>query len=334
MNINREFLKEKWTKKYRLVVLSNDSYEDKFSVKLNRLNIFVAVGMSALFLILITTLIIAITPLREYIPGYATPGLKNNAVVLNVKLDSLQRNIQQLEKYTESLKPVLLGNKAVELEELPYENVKGGYDLYQKGIKKAAVSDADKIQELYTVIHEQKKQITLLQKNISEEAQDKSTRSIAETALLKGSKKDSIFRETVAKEERFSIFGNSKKNMPFVMLSPIKGKIVKYCNFSKKQYGVLVAAGAKQNVQTIAAGIVMHASWTVTNGYVVIISHQKKYISIYKNLEKLNITQGANIKSGQVIGLMNMEQNNQKPYLYFELWKEGYPLNPVNFIKF
>ena len=61
--------------KYRLLVLNEDTFEERFSFRLNRLNVFVITVFSALGLILGTTLLIALTPLREYIPGYASTKL-------------------------------------------------------------------------------------------------------------------------------------------------------------------------------------------------------------------------------------------------------------------
>ena len=54
--------KEKLTFKYRLVVLNEDTFEERFSFKLNRLNVFVLTGISAILLIGITTMLIAFTP--------------------------------------------------------------------------------------------------------------------------------------------------------------------------------------------------------------------------------------------------------------------------------
>ena len=58
--------------KYRLVIMNDDTLEEKFSFKLSRLNVFVASGTGIILLIIITTYIIAFTPLREYIPGYGS----------------------------------------------------------------------------------------------------------------------------------------------------------------------------------------------------------------------------------------------------------------------
>ena len=77
---NKERLFERLRYKYRLVVLNDDTFEEKLSFKLSRLNVFLSIGFSAILLIAGTTLLIALTPLREYIPGYSSTRLRKQAL--------------------------------------------------------------------------------------------------------------------------------------------------------------------------------------------------------------------------------------------------------------
>ena len=83
-------IKKKLLHKYRLVILNEDTFEERLSLNLNRLNVFVLGTLSAIFLITFTTILIAFTPLKEYIPGYSSTSLKKKAVALSFKTDSLQ----------------------------------------------------------------------------------------------------------------------------------------------------------------------------------------------------------------------------------------------------
>lgn len=96
--------------KYRLVILNEDTFEERFAIKLTRLNVFVIVSLSAIVLIVLTTLLIAFTNLREFIPGYSSTALKRQALELNYKTDSLQRVISLNEQYYASIKKVLTGD--------------------------------------------------------------------------------------------------------------------------------------------------------------------------------------------------------------------------------
>lgn len=101
--------------KYRLVVLNEDTFEERFAIKLTRLNVFVIVSLTSILLVAGTIFLIAFTPLREFIPGYSSTKLKRQAIALSFKTDSLQQVIDVNEKYFSSIKRVLTGDvKTVE----------------------------------------------------------------------------------------------------------------------------------------------------------------------------------------------------------------------------
>ncbi|WP_298755455.1 M23 family metallopeptidase [uncultured Psychroserpens sp.] len=96
--------------KYRLVVLNEDTFEERFAIKLTRLNVFVILSLGTILLIAGTIFLIAFTSLKEYIPGYSSTALKKQATVLNYKTDSLQQVIDLNEQYYTSIKKVLTGD--------------------------------------------------------------------------------------------------------------------------------------------------------------------------------------------------------------------------------
>lgn len=100
--------------KYRLVVLNEDTFEERFAIKLTRLNVFVIMSLGTILLIAGTILLIAFTSLREFIPGYSSTALKKKATLLNYKTDSLQNAIELNEKYFASIKKVLTGDMSAE----------------------------------------------------------------------------------------------------------------------------------------------------------------------------------------------------------------------------
>jgi len=102
--------RKKLLHKYRLVVLNEDTFEERFAIKLTRLNVFVIVSLGTILLVVGTILLIAFTSLKEYIPGYSSMALKKQATVLNYKTDSLQNVMDLNEKYYASIKKVLTGD--------------------------------------------------------------------------------------------------------------------------------------------------------------------------------------------------------------------------------
>jgi hypothetical protein len=105
----REEIKKLIKSKTRLIVLNEDTFEEVFSFRLNLMNLFVSLSLGAIFLILITTIIIAFTPLREYIPGYASTELKKGATELAIKSDSLTTALKMNERYINAIQKVLTG---------------------------------------------------------------------------------------------------------------------------------------------------------------------------------------------------------------------------------
>lgn len=102
--------RKKLLHKYRLVILNEDTFEERFAIKLTRLNVFVIVSLGSIILVVGTILLIAFTSLREYIPGYSSTALKRQATELNYRADSLQKVIDNNEKYYTSIKKVLTGD--------------------------------------------------------------------------------------------------------------------------------------------------------------------------------------------------------------------------------
>ena len=97
--------------KYRLAVVKEDSYEEKFALSLSKRNIFLVISSIALFVILITTLFIFYTPVREYIPGYDTTKMRVQAINNLEKLDSLINQLSANENYLESVFKTINGEE-------------------------------------------------------------------------------------------------------------------------------------------------------------------------------------------------------------------------------
>jgi murein DD-endopeptidase MepM/ murein hydrolase activator NlpD len=101
--------KDKLRIKYRLVFMTDDTLEERFTFKLSRLNVFIALGTLTIVLIFLTSILIAFTPLREYIPGYTNVGLQKKLYVLQRKTDSIEKDLIRKDQFIRSLKDVMGG---------------------------------------------------------------------------------------------------------------------------------------------------------------------------------------------------------------------------------
>ena len=282
--IPKRFTK-KLLNKYRLVILNEDTFEERLSFRLTRLNVFVLMSLSTIFLVLATILLIAFTPLREYIPGYSSTELKKQAIELNYKADSLMQVITVNERYYSSIKKVLHG------------------ELSSIDFNRDSIVDAAKIE-------------------------------VNEEGLLPN-KADSLLREKVSKEDKYNLFESAKLNSSFVLFPPVTGTISQEYNIKEKHFAVDIVTEKGTPVKATADGTVIFAEWTTEAGYVIIIEHSKGLISVYKHNSLLTKTQGDLVKSGEVVATTgNTGVLTTGPHLHFELWSDGYPINPTNFIDF
>ena len=131
-NKEKKFTK-KLLHKYRLVILNEDTFEERFAIKLTRLNVFILSSISAISLVFFTVLLIAFTSLREYIPGYSSAKLKKKATTLNYKTDSLVQELEMNKRYYASIRKVLTGDVAT-------------IDFNRDSIIKATKNDLDILQ--------------------------------------------------------------------------------------------------------------------------------------------------------------------------------------------
>ncbi|QLE03087.1 M23 family metallopeptidase [Galbibacter sp. BG1] len=281
----RKQIKKKLLHKYRLVILNEDTFEEKLSFKLNRLNVFVLGTLFAIFIIAFTTLLIAFTPLREYIPGYSSTHLKRQAIDLTYKADSLTARLRANELYYDKIQKVLKGE--INTQEVNKDSL---FEEFRKD----------------TIV-----------------------------ANLVPNKQDSLLRERVANEDRYNLFESATTNSDFVLFPPVNGTLSQKYNAKEKHYAVDILAPKDTPIKSVADGMVIFAEWTAETGYVCIIEHGSGLISVYKHNSSLSVQQGDLVKAGEVVAIIgNTGELTTGPHLHFELWSEGYPVDPTNYIDF
>ena len=146
---------------------------------------------------------------------------------------------------------------------------------------------------------------------------------------------DSILREKVDKEDKYNLFESATSKVNFVLFPPVNGTISEGYNVQEKHYAIDIVVTKDTPVKATADGTVILAEWTTQTGYVVIIEHSNGLISVYKHNASLTKEQGDLVKSGEVIAISgNTGELTTGPHLHFELWSDGYPIDPTTFIDF
>lgn len=281
---NKKFAK-KLLHKYRLVILNEDTFEERLSFKLTKLNVFVAVSLSVIVLIAGTTFLIAFTGLREYIPGYSSANLKKQATELAYKTDSLQTALMLNNQYYESIRKVLTG------------------DLEPTILNRDSLVRSKQM----------------------------------DTSLfdLSSSRADSLLREKVAQEDKYNVLETAGTQMEFALFPPVKGTISEKYNLKSRHYAVDVVVAKNAPVKAAADGRVIFSEWSAATGHVIIIEHNYGLLTVYKHNSSLTKEQGDFVRSGEVIALAGSSgELSTGPHLHFELWKDGNPVNPSDYIDF
>lgn len=118
--------------------------------------------------------------------------------------------------------------------------------------------------------------------------------------------------------------------------SPIRGyNITAKFDPQNKHYGIDIVANKDEPVKAIADGTVVFSSWTQNEGNVIAIQHRENLISVYKHNSTLTKQLGDFITAGDIVAIIgNTGELTSGPHLHFELWYDGNPVNPEEFISF
>lgn len=275
---------------YRLVILNEDTLEERLSFKLSRLNVFIAIGILSILLVLITTYIIAFTPLKEYIPGYTDVTLQRRIYELQLRSDSIDYALQAQEKYVENIKKVLMGDFGDERDMKPVDT-----------------------------------------------AQVRNYRNIRD----RRSPEDSLLRVEYENASKYNLFksdrpsGKNELLTNLTFFSPIKGSITGDFKPLAKHFGIDIVSSRNEVIKSAQSGTVIFASWTVETGYVIAIQHPGNVITVYKHNSVLLKKQGNIVHAGEAIAIIGETgEFATGPHLHFEIWINGIPVNPTDYIVF
>ena len=125
------------------------------------------------------------------------------------------------------------------------------------------------------------------------------------------------------------------KIIVIVFFAPISGNISQLFNSENKHFAIDVVAKVGTPVKAAADGTVIFSEWTTETGYVIILKHANNFISVYKHNGTLLKQQGDLVQSGEAIASIGSSgELTTGPHLHFELWSDGYAVNPANYIDF
>lgn len=285
----RKKLIRKLRNKYRLVIINDITFDERFSAFLTPLNVIA--GFALLFAVIagMVVSLILFTPLKEYIPGYSDTNMRLNALNAALKADSLEKVQDQYHAYFTNLHHILNGTIG----------------------KDSTDVEGDGETKVYTGLD------------------------------FSVSKEDSLLRAEIESQERYALTAQNATSAAFIGLpgvlffTPIRGTVTSSFNVAIGHLGVDVAAQEGEAVKAVFDGTVISASFTSDGGNVIQIQHTNNLISIYKHNSALLKNVGDQVSAGESIAIIgNSGELTDGPHLHFELWYNGSPLDPQDFIAF
>ncbi len=99
---------------YRLLLINDTTFEERISIRLNRLNVIILALVTFIGYGVLVSAVIVYTPLKTYIPGYSDQTTKLNAYRSTLKADSLDEQMRMRDLYIDNLRAVLSGELPVD----------------------------------------------------------------------------------------------------------------------------------------------------------------------------------------------------------------------------
>jgi septal ring factor EnvC (AmiA/AmiB activator) len=97
--------------------------------------------------------------------------------------------------------------------------------------------------------------------------------------------------------------------------------------------GLLIGASAGSTVKAVADGTVVFSDWMNGYGLILIIDHGNGYMSLYAHNEALLRDAGERVKRGDAVASVGNSGSSGPTALYFELRRNGDPVNPNTWLK-
>lgn len=229
-------------------------------------------------------------------PRYEQMQTQMELVRLNKEIDSLASSLDRKERFVQQFKAIVNGSDTLSLDTTPGQQ--------------AMLSPDEKLQTMNQDID-----------------------------LEEDMRLDSAFRSRFEQDDpilqlSLSSINEAELRQTF-FFSPITGVVSSPFNPRISHFGTDIVSRPNEPVLSIADGTVIFADWTQKNGYVIAVQHRQNIISVYKHNNELLKKVGNFVSAGDVISIVgNTGELSDGHHLHFELWSNGNPVNPEEFVTF
>ena len=96
--------------RYRVVIIADNSLEERMSIRFSILKFFVLISSILAVVVFITLFIVTNSSLSQYIPGRSKDEVLKSLIDLNMQADSLKASLNKRDAYLNNIESVLAGN--------------------------------------------------------------------------------------------------------------------------------------------------------------------------------------------------------------------------------
>lgn len=155
---------------------------------------------------------------------------------------------------------------------------------------------------------------------------------------------DSLLRKAIEEADKYTLnatatqmkAGDPKRasfadNLMFYL--PAEGAVRQHFNIQQRHFGIDIETRANSIIKAVLDGTVVFTSWSPDQGYVLVLEHDGKLLSIYASASTLFKRTGDFVKAGEAIGIAGFSsEHTATDNLHFELWYSGTPIDPENYL--
>jgi murein hydrolase activator len=250
----------------------------------------------------------------------------------NVVLSEQDKELEKLAKQKEEKATVVNQLKGRQKELLAQVKAKRKQDAKIKNAITAMIRREIEIAKAEAA-RKEKERLAELKKNKPETANETKEAATAKTTKPAAPKSNSVLVSSEADKALNASFEKNKGSLPW----PADGFVISH--FGANQYpggidynnpGVSIGTKVGESVKAVFDGEVTLVSY-IDNRQAVFIKHGK-YFTVYSNLASANVQRGDKVKTGQVIGKADANDEGQGE-VDFILMKESDNVNPESWLR-
>ena len=277
-----------------MVIFNDETFEERFIFRLTRMNVLSVVLSLAIIFTLLTFFLIVYSPIKEMIPGYPSIYQRESLIRLNIMADSLQKELDRKDLFFENIKNIV---RETDINE-PFKEIE----------------ENESVQKSYDTI------------KLKKSVQDSLLRLEFESQNLH----NLYFTETIEGVEKNT---TSIRNLNFYL--PVEGIVTSKFDQTKDHFGIDIVSQHNSAIKAIYDGTVIFSGWTIETGYIIALQHSYDMVSFYKHNSVILKKEGEIVRAGEPIAIIGESgEMSTGPHLHFELWHNGAPVNPEDYIIF